>query len=136
MYTCVCMLQMFRVCFVCWIAHCEFMLCYFVHMSCRLETKLILSYRIIFQRHFCVFTMNFPNTDALTTIYTSILSQHLAQDNFVTAVQKYVPTLIATALTLHSRVTSTFLPTAIKFHYIFNLRDLSNIFQVRILLYS
>lgn len=38
------------------------------------------------------------------------------------------PRVLPTAL--HQRVTSTFLPTAIKFHYLFNLRDLSNIFQV------
>ncbi|XP_033732158.1 dynein beta chain, ciliary-like [Pecten maximus] len=81
------------------------------------------------QRHFCVFSMNFPNGEALTTIYTSILSQHLAQNSFAQAVQKYVPTVITGALALHTKVTSTFLPTAIKFHYVFNLRDLSNIFQ-------
>lgn len=82
------------------------------------------------QRHFCVFSVNFPNLDALTTIYTSILSQHLALNHFSPSVQKYASTVISGAVTLHARVSTSFLPTAIKFHYIFNLRDLSNIFQV------
>ena len=68
--------------------------------------------------------------EALLTIYSSILSQHLQIGNFPVAVQKVSMPLAQAALALHSKVSSTFLPTAIKFHYIFNLRDLSNIFQV------
>ncbi|CAN9508871.1 unnamed protein product [Ophioblennius macclurei] len=81
------------------------------------------------QRHFSVFALSFPGAEALTTIYTSILSQHLKGDGFGAAVQKSAPALVQLALTLHQRVSSTFLPTAVKFHYIFNLRDLSNVFQ-------
>ncbi|XP_074967279.1 dynein axonemal heavy chain 9-like [Phalacrocorax aristotelis] len=49
--------------------------------------------------------------------------------NFSGAVQKSAQQLIALALGLHQKVAVTFLPTAIKFHYVFNLRDFSNIFQ-------
>uniref|UniRef100_A0AAQ5YU21 Dynein axonemal heavy chain 17 n=1 Tax=Amphiprion ocellaris TaxID=80972 RepID=A0AAQ5YU21_AMPOC len=81
------------------------------------------------QRHFSVFALSFPGAEALSTIYTSILSQHLRAEGFSAALQKNCPTLVQLVLALHQRVSSTFLPTAVKFHYIFNLRDLSNIFQ-------
>ncbi|MCJ8738378.1 hypothetical protein PDJAM_G00035190 [Pangasius djambal] len=81
------------------------------------------------QRHFSVFALSFPGVDALTTIYCSILSQHLSGEGFSTVLQKSCVQLVQLALAFHQRVSATFLPTAIKFHYIFNLRDLSNIFQ-------
>ena len=85
------------------------------------------------QRHFAVFSVGFPGADALQTIYKTILQQHLASQihKFSGQVQRTATAVINAALALHSKVTSTFLPTAVKFHYIFNLRDLSNIFQVR-----
>ncbi|XP_037134453.1 dynein heavy chain 9, axonemal [Syngnathus acus] len=81
------------------------------------------------QRHFSVIALSFPGADALATIYTSILSQHLQNDAFPAAIRKSCPTLVQLSLALHLSVASTFLPTAVKFHYIFNLRDLSNIYQ-------
>ena len=79
------------------------------------------------QRHFSVFAVNFPGMESLQQIYSSIFSAHV--NNFPPAVVKTVPKLMEAALALNKRVTGSFLPTAIKFHYNFNLRDLSNIFQ-------
>ncbi|KAF6093338.1 dynein axonemal heavy chain 17 [Phyllostomus discolor] len=81
------------------------------------------------QRHFCVFAVSFPGQEALMTIYSTILSQHLTYRSAPAVVQRMSGQLVNSALALHQKVTVTFLPTAIKFHYIFNLRDLSNIFQ-------
>ncbi|XP_062448100.1 dynein axonemal heavy chain 9 [Rhea pennata] len=81
------------------------------------------------QRHFCVFALSIPGQDALSRIYSTILMQHLSIGNFSGVVQKSTQQLISLALRLHEKVAATFLPTAIKFHYIFNLRDFSNIFQ-------
>uniref|UniRef100_A0A671Z165 Dynein axonemal heavy chain 11 n=1 Tax=Sparus aurata TaxID=8175 RepID=A0A671Z165_SPAAU len=81
------------------------------------------------QRHFSVFAVHFPSTDALATVFSSILSAHFLQGGFSYGVSRSVGTLIQAAICLHQKISQNFLPTAIRFHYIFNLRDLSNIFQ-------
>ncbi|BET02170.1 Dynein, axonemal heavy chain [Nesidiocoris tenuis] len=87
------------------------------------------------QRHFSVFALSFPNAEALTQIYSSILKQHMygAAAKFAAPIAKLYTLVVNLALALHDKVASTFLPTAIKFHYVFSLRDLSNIFQSIIL---
>lgn len=83
------------------------------------------------QRHFCVFAVSFPTMQALEIIYQSILQQHLLtpHHSIPSSVYKISGQLISTSLTFHQKVAQTYLPTAIKFHYLFNLRDLSNIYQ-------
>ncbi|XP_053409478.1 dynein axonemal heavy chain 11 [Nycticebus coucang] len=81
------------------------------------------------QRHFTVFAFNFPSWDALSTIYGQIFSFHFQQQAFGPSVLKSGPTLIQATIAFHEKMAHSFLPTAIKFHYIFNLRDLSNVFQ-------
>ncbi|XP_063285477.1 dynein axonemal heavy chain 11-like [Pelobates fuscus] len=81
------------------------------------------------QRHFSVFAVHFPGLDALTTIYSKIISTHFQNGGFSYSVQKSVTTLVQAAICLHQKMTQNFLPTAIRFHYIFNLRDLTHVFQ-------
>ncbi|XP_055373637.1 dynein beta chain, ciliary [Condylostylus longicornis] len=82
------------------------------------------------QRHFCSFAVNQPGSDALHHILNSILSQHLAVPTlrFSTVVKSLCNSLVNAAIALHQKVSSSFLPTAVKFHYNFNLRDIANIF--------
>ncbi|XP_025270513.1 dynein beta chain, ciliary [Camponotus floridanus] len=83
------------------------------------------------QRHFAVFAISFPQVEALKLIYSQILEQHVTdpREKFQPTVQRFTGPLINTALYLHDKISTTFLPTVAKFHYMFNLRDLTNIFQ-------
>ncbi|CAD7085079.1 unnamed protein product [Hermetia illucens] len=83
------------------------------------------------QRHFFVFAVNHSNDDVLCNIYSSIFTHHIENPlyNFTKEVKAIAPTLVLAGIALHRRIENTFLPTAIKFHYIFNLRDMTNIFQ-------
>jgi dynein heavy chain len=80
-------------------------------------------------RHFIVFGMSDPNEEALMTIYSSVFGGHIASGEFTKPVAKIADKIVEMAVKLHHKVSGGFLPTAIKFHYLFNLRDLSNVFQ-------
>ena len=99
------------------------------YISCMNPTSGSFTINPRLQRHFFTFAVSFPGIDAVKSIYSGILTQHLA-NGFQQSVQETGKSLVNCAIAFHNRVTATFLPTAIKFHYIFNLRDLSNIFQV------
>ncbi|XP_076016721.1 dynein axonemal heavy chain 11 [Genypterus blacodes] len=81
------------------------------------------------QRHFSVFAVNFPSAEAQMSIFSQILAGHLRQHLFSPVVQRSAAAVVQAAISLHHKMILHFLPTAIKFHYIFNLRDIANVFQ-------
>jgi len=52
------------------------------YVSCMNPTAGSFTINTRLQRHFSVFALSFPGTDALATIYNSILSQHMANNKF------------------------------------------------------
>lgn len=78
-------------------------------------------------------SIRFPSNEALYTIYHSILTQHLKNpvNKFNSGVIKLADLIVQLAINFHNKILTIFLPTAVKFLYVFNLRDISNVFQVK-----
>ena len=76
---------------------------------------------------FSVFNMTFPSEESLFLIYNSILVGHLQPFN--RDIQDLASTITKMTMTLYSTIVKDLPPTPSKFHYIFNLRDLSRIYH-------
>ncbi|XP_030648846.1 dynein heavy chain 10, axonemal [Chanos chanos] len=76
---------------------------------------------------FSVFNIPFPEEDALHLIYSSILKGHTRP--FEECIQKICDKLTFCTLELYKTIIKDLPPTPSKFHYIFNLRDLSRVYN-------
>ena len=79
------------------------------------------------QRHFTAFAIGFPGPTSLLTIYQTFLDGHFK--HFPGEMKEISSNLINAALGLHAAISKTFRKTAANFHYEFNVRHLSNVFQ-------
>ena len=79
------------------------------------------------QRHFATFAVQMPSKDVVRSMFAQIIDGHLR--NFDPDIGKYAQKVADASIELHNLVANTFLPSAVKFHYQWNLRELSNITQ-------
>ena len=79
------------------------------------------------QRHFATFAVQMPSKAVISTMFAQIIDGHLK--NFDPDISKYAQKVADASIELHNLVANTFLPSAVKFHYQWNLRELSNITQ-------
>ncbi|XP_059138610.1 dynein axonemal heavy chain 10-like [Physella acuta] len=76
---------------------------------------------------FSVFNMTFPDNNSLLRIYVSILEGHLRP--FELEISRQATNLTHMTLELYAVLIKELPPTPSKFHYIFNLRDLSRVYN-------
>nr|XP_040043942.1 dynein heavy chain 2, axonemal isoform X1 [Gasterosteus aculeatus aculeatus] len=79
------------------------------------------------QSRFNLINMTFPHESQIRTIYSTMINQKL--EGFKEDVKPIGDVLTQATLELYYAVTSRFLPTPAKSHYLFNLRDISKVFQ-------
>lgn len=79
------------------------------------------------QRHFWLLAVGMPDQSSLSVIYQAYLARHFAK--FKGAIQAEISPIIKATLSLHSEVDRCFKKTAQNFHYQFNCRHLTNVFQ-------
>lgn len=79
------------------------------------------------QRHFWMLAVGLPEQGSLTRIYQAYLDKHFSK--FQATIQGEIQTIIKVTLQLHNEVMRLFKKTAANFHYEFNVRHLTNVFQ-------
>lgn len=80
-----------------------------------------------FLSHFCVFYIPSPANESLFRIFSTVLQNHTTV--FPSEIQDLISSIINATLRIYDHLLHTLVPTPLKSHYVFSLRDLSRIIQ-------
>ena len=81
------------------------------------------------KRQFCIFNVPPPSVAAIMNIYGTLVSGRFDPAMFSEGVCDIASKLVAVTIKLWNQVQAKMLPTPAKFHYLFNMRELSKVFQ-------
>lgn len=81
------------------------------------------------KRHNCNWNIPMPSMASINQIFGAILALRFNGTDFKQDVMDNVAQLVPATMDLYTKAFNKLLPTPAKFHYIFNLRDVSRVFQ-------
>lgn len=81
------------------------------------------------KRQFCCFNVPLPSVAAINAVFGSLVLGRFDSNTFSDEVVQAASKLVPATVLLWNKVQAKMLPTPAKFHYLFNMRELSKVFQ-------
>lgn len=82
-----------------------------------------------FMRHFHIINVPNASEEILTNIFETIISEFLTKNHFSEPVRKCGNIAVAATIDMFTQFNQNMLPIPSRFHYQFNMRDVSKVFQ-------
>lgn len=81
-----------------------------------------------FTRHFHVLSIPHTSEESMITIFKTILDGFFSR-GFKSDIMAIIPQVVSATIHVYQQISAELLPTPAKSHYLFNLRDVSKVFQ-------